>query len=169
MSVSDAPVAELVSHYLDSAAGDRTTSRLQCGRAPKRLANRLTAQCDVHPQLATVGACAGLVSGRRSGPDGRYSAAEIANGARGSMLPARPQDFLNGSETAFGASEYRLAICMKVCHGGLSGLQSQAGLRRPLSQLRATLDPDRWRYRKDGAPIDPSPWWATNEGEKVRG
>jgi murein hydrolase activator len=23
--------------------------------------------------------------------------------------------------------------------------------------------------RKDGAPIDPSPWWATNEGEKVRG
>ena len=24
-------------------------------------------------------------------------------------------------------------------------------------------------FRKDGAPIDPSPWWATNEGEKVRG
>jgi murein hydrolase activator len=23
--------------------------------------------------------------------------------------------------------------------------------------------------RKDGTPIDPSPWWATNEGEKVRG
>jgi len=24
-------------------------------------------------------------------------------------------------------------------------------------------------FRKDGAPIDPSPWWAANEGEKVRG
>jgi murein hydrolase activator len=24
-------------------------------------------------------------------------------------------------------------------------------------------------FRKDGAPIDPSPWWATNESEKVRG
>jgi murein hydrolase activator len=24
-------------------------------------------------------------------------------------------------------------------------------------------------FRKDGAPIDPSPWWAINEGEKVRG
>jgi len=24
-------------------------------------------------------------------------------------------------------------------------------------------------FRKDGTPIDPSPWWAINEGEKVRG
>jgi murein hydrolase activator len=24
-------------------------------------------------------------------------------------------------------------------------------------------------FRKDGTPIDPSPWWANNEGEKVRG
>jgi len=24
-------------------------------------------------------------------------------------------------------------------------------------------------FRKDGAPIDPGPWWATSEGEKVRG
>jgi septal ring factor EnvC (AmiA/AmiB activator) len=24
-------------------------------------------------------------------------------------------------------------------------------------------------FRKDGSPIDPSPWWATNESEKVRG
>jgi septal ring factor EnvC (AmiA/AmiB activator) len=24
-------------------------------------------------------------------------------------------------------------------------------------------------FRKDGSPIDPSPWWAINEGEKVRG
>jgi septal ring factor EnvC (AmiA/AmiB activator) len=24
-------------------------------------------------------------------------------------------------------------------------------------------------FRKDGTPIDPSPWWAASEGEKVRG
>lgn len=24
-------------------------------------------------------------------------------------------------------------------------------------------------FRKDGAPVDPSPWWATNDSEKVRG
>ncbi|MEY9281843.1 septal ring factor EnvC (AmiA/AmiB activator) [Bradyrhizobium yuanmingense] len=24
-------------------------------------------------------------------------------------------------------------------------------------------------FRKDGTPIDPGPWWAANEGEKVRG
>ena len=24
-------------------------------------------------------------------------------------------------------------------------------------------------FRKDGTPIDPGPWWAAKEGEKVRG
>jgi septal ring factor EnvC (AmiA/AmiB activator) len=24
-------------------------------------------------------------------------------------------------------------------------------------------------FRKDGLPVDPSPWWATNPSEKVRG
>jgi septal ring factor EnvC (AmiA/AmiB activator) len=24
-------------------------------------------------------------------------------------------------------------------------------------------------FRKDGTPIDPSPWWAISDGEKVRG
>ena len=24
-------------------------------------------------------------------------------------------------------------------------------------------------FRKDGTPVDPGPWWATSEGEKVRG
>jgi septal ring factor EnvC (AmiA/AmiB activator) len=34
------------------------------------------------------------------------------------------------------------------------------GLKQPILYVE---------FRKDGAPIDPSPWWATNEGEKVRG
>jgi septal ring factor EnvC (AmiA/AmiB activator) len=24
-------------------------------------------------------------------------------------------------------------------------------------------------FRKDGTPVDPSPWWAASKGEKVRG
>jgi septal ring factor EnvC (AmiA/AmiB activator) len=24
-------------------------------------------------------------------------------------------------------------------------------------------------FRKDGVPVDPGPWWATTEGQKVRG
>jgi septal ring factor EnvC (AmiA/AmiB activator) len=36
----------------------------------------------------------------------------------------------------------------------------QAGLKQPVLYVE---------FRKDGTPIDPSPWWAINEGEKVRG
>jgi murein hydrolase activator len=45
----------------------------------------------------------------------------------------------------------------------------------PGSQATAALasSPDKpvlyVEFRKDGTPIDPSPWWATSKGEKVRG
>jgi septal ring factor EnvC (AmiA/AmiB activator) len=45
----------------------------------------------------------------------------------------------------------------------------------PSSQATAALasSPDKpvlyVEFRKDGTPIDPSPWWATSKGEKVRG
>jgi len=42
-------------------------------------------------------------------------------------------------------------------------------LSRKISVRVSELDPERWRHHKDGAPIDPNPWWATNKGEKVRG
>ena len=35
-----------------------------------------------------------------------------------------------------------------------------AGVKQPVLYVE---------FRKDGAPVDPSPWWATNEVEKVRG
>jgi septal ring factor EnvC (AmiA/AmiB activator) len=35
-----------------------------------------------------------------------------------------------------------------------------AGFKKPVLYVE---------FRKDGAPFDPSPWWATNESEKVRG
>ena len=27
----------------------------------------------------------------------------------------------------------------------------------------------QWEFRKDLVPLDPGPWWAVNEGQKVRG
>jgi septal ring factor EnvC (AmiA/AmiB activator) len=44
------------------------------------------------------------------------------------------------------------------------------GLQGPLTSASGTKQPVLYvEFRKDGAPIDPGPWWATNEGEKVRG
>jgi septal ring factor EnvC (AmiA/AmiB activator) len=43
------------------------------------------------------------------------------------------------------------------------------------TQATATLAPNPDKpvlyveFRKDGTPIDPSPWWAASRGEKVRG
>ena len=44
--------------------------------------------------------------------------------------------------------------------GSQASPTSATGLKQPVLYVE---------FRKDGAPIDPSPWWATNEGEKVRG
>jgi murein hydrolase activator len=44
--------------------------------------------------------------------------------------------------------------------GSQASLTGVAGPKQPVLYVE---------FRKDGAPIDPSPWWATNEGEKVRG
>jgi len=46
------------------------------------------------------------------------------------------------------------------------GSQSQVAsiLAAPTSQPILYIE-----FRKDGTPIDPGPWWATKEGEKVRG
>jgi len=44
------------------------------------------------------------------------------------------------------------------------------GLQAPAAVTPQPKQPVLYvEFRKDGTPIDPSPWWATNEGEKVRG
>jgi len=45
-----------------------------------------------------------------------------------------------------------------------SGLQAAAPLAQGSSQPVLYVE-----FRKDGTPVDPSPWWAASEGEKVRG
>ena len=64
------------------------------------------------------------------------------------------------------------SACTRVIGG--SSRSIRMGWRRALlgkSRIETPKSVARFerRHRKDGAPIDPSPWWATNEGEKVRG
>jgi septal ring factor EnvC (AmiA/AmiB activator) len=44
--------------------------------------------------------------------------------------------------------------------GGTQVSATAAGSRQPVLYVE---------FRKDGTPVDPGPWWAKNEGEKVRG
>jgi septal ring factor EnvC (AmiA/AmiB activator) len=44
------------------------------------------------------------------------------------------------------------------------------GSQSPGALVPSTSQPNLYvEFRKDGTPVDPSPWWAATEGEKVRG
>ena len=46
------------------------------------------------------------------------------------------------------------------------------GRRSPIGRAKAggASQPVLYvEFRKDGIPVDPGPWWAANEGQKVRG
>ena len=43
------------------------------------------------------------------------------------------------------------------------------GAHRPLPKRGANQPVLYVEFRKDGVPVDPGPWWAANEGQKVRG
>jgi murein hydrolase activator len=49
---------------------------------------------------------------------------------------------------------------------GVMGSGSQVSAAAAIKSKQPVLYVE---FRKDGTPIDPSPWWATNESEKVRG
>jgi septal ring factor EnvC (AmiA/AmiB activator) len=53
-----------------------------------------------------------------------------------------------------------------IMGGGAPGNDSQATATPASSPVRPVLYVE---FRKDGAPIDPSPWWAASKGEKARG
>ena len=55
--------------------------------------------------------------------------------------------------------------------GGALGYGSQAAATQVTANLASSADkPVLYvEFRKDGAPIDTSPWWAASKGEKVRG
>src|SRR3954463_2638614 len=44
--------------------------------------------------------------------------------------------------------------------GAQSAVAKAGGVSQPVLYVE---------FRKDGVPVDPGPWWAVNEGQKVRG
>ena len=44
--------------------------------------------------------------------------------------------------------------------------QAQVAAASPVGTSQPVLYVE---FRKDGTPVDPGPWWAKNESEKVRG
>jgi septal ring factor EnvC (AmiA/AmiB activator) len=46
------------------------------------------------------------------------------------------------------------------------GNKSQLAATTPLTTSQPVLYVE---FRKDGTPVDPGPWWAASESEKVRG
>jgi hypothetical protein len=44
--------------------------------------------------------------------------------------------------------------------GAQSAVAKASGASQPILYVE---------FRKDGIPVDPGPWWAANEGQKVRG
>ena len=47
-----------------------------------------------------------------------------------------------------------------VMGGAQSAVAKAGGASQPVLYVE---------FRKDGVPVDPGPWWAANEGQKVRG
>jgi murein hydrolase activator len=49
---------------------------------------------------------------------------------------------------------------------GVMGSSAQVAATVPIASSQSVLYVE---FRKDGTPVDPGPWWATSESEKVRG
>jgi len=56
-----------------------------------------------------------------------------------------------------------------VVTGEPVAVMGASGGQAPAALASSGHPPLYVEFRKDGTPVDPSPWWATNEGEKVRG
>jgi septal ring factor EnvC (AmiA/AmiB activator) len=56
-----------------------------------------------------------------------------------------------------------------VVTGEPVAVMGAGGGQAPAALASSGQPPLYVEFRKDGTPVDPSPWWATNEGEKVRG
>ena len=50
--------------------------------------------------------------------------------------------------------------------GVMGNSSAQVAATVPIASSQSVLYVE---FRKDGTPVDPGPWWATSESEKVRG
>ncbi len=117
-----------------------------------RLAAQVTAPCDAWVVYA--------------GPFRNYGQVLILNAGGGYHMVLAGMDRITVNVGHFVLTGEPIAVMI-----GATGNGSQAAATQVTANSAASSDkPVLYvEFRKDGTPIDPSPWWATSKGEKVRG
>jgi septal ring factor EnvC (AmiA/AmiB activator) len=118
-----------------------------------RAAAQVTAPCD-----------AWVVYG---GPFRNYGQVLILNAGGGYHVVLAGMDRISVNVGQFVLTGEPIAVMI----GGAPGNGSQAAATQVTANFASSSDkPVLYvEFRKDGSPIDPSPWWAASKGEKVRG
>jgi septal ring factor EnvC (AmiA/AmiB activator) len=102
-----------------------------------------------------------------AGPFRNYGQVLILNAGGGYHVVLAGMDRISVNVGQFVLTGEPVAVMI----GGAAGNGSQATATQATGNI--ALSPDKpvlyVEFRKDGTPIDPSPWWAASKGEKVRG
>jgi septal ring factor EnvC (AmiA/AmiB activator) len=97
-----------------------------------------------------------------AGPFRNYGQVLILNAGGGYHVVLAGMDRISVNVGQFVLTGEPIAVMI----GGAPGNGSQAAATQVSSSGKPVLYVE---FRKDGSPIDPSPWWAASKGEKVRG
>jgi murein hydrolase activator len=118
-----------------------------------RAAAQVTAPCDAWVVYA--------------GPFRNYGQVLILNAGGGYHVVLAGMDRISVNVGQFVLTGEPVAVMI----GGAPGNGSQAAATQVTANFASSSDkPVLYvEFRKDGSPIDPSPWWAASKGEKVRG
>ncbi len=102
-----------------------------------------------------------------AGPFRNYGQVLILNAGSGYHVVLAGMDRISVNVGQFVLTGEPVAVMI----GGAPGNGSQAMATQATGNI--ALSPEKpvlyVEFRKDGTPIDPSPWWAASKGEKVRG
>src|SRR5215471_14654005 len=80
---------------------------------------------------------------------------------RGQIQSTNHRLIMVNSCASAGGGSMPYATWVAVTDGGAESAVAKAGgASQPVLYVE---------FRKDGVPVDPGPWWAANEGQKVRG
>jgi septal ring factor EnvC (AmiA/AmiB activator) len=99
-----------------------------------------------------------------AGPFRNYGQVLILNAGGGYHVVLAGMDRITVNVGQFVLTGEPIAVMI-----GAAGYGAQAASQVTASSASSNKPVLYVEFRKDGAPIDPSPWWATSKGEKVRG
>ena len=102
-----------------------------------------------------------------AGPFRNYGQVLILNGGGGYHVVLAGMDRISVNVGQFVLTGEPVAVMGTTPLGAKpSGNGSQSATTLASSSDKSVLYVE---FRKDGTPIDPSPWWAASKGEKARG